>query len=154
QALRNVSEDDDGEARGHDLVDNRMRGSLPVARTPTIHGLALTGVIMHTDFARTSVTASAAGGRRARRRLPLRLLLALALLTLSTPLAAAAPLFPLKVGPSGRYLVDQNNVPFLIAGESPQAMIGNLSLADAELFFVTRKAQGFNTVLIDLLCAS
>jgi len=66
--------------------------------------------------------------------------------------ASAAAVHPLKVGPTGRYLVDQNNVPFLIAGESPQAMIGAVSEADAELFFINRHAHGFNTVLISLLC--
>src|SRR5256886_15006723 len=66
----------------------------------------------------------------------------------------AAPAYPVKVGPTGRYLVDQNGVPFLMAGESPQAMIGNVSEADAELFFANRKGHGFNTVWINLLCAS
>ncbi len=66
----------------------------------------------------------------------------------------AAAAYPVKVGPTGRYLVDQNGVPFLIAGESPQAMIGNLSEADAELFLAHRRAQGFNTVWINLLCAA
>src|SRR5213083_431343 len=67
---------------------------------------------------------------------------------------AAAPAYPVKVGPTGRYLVDQNGVPFLMAGDSPQAMIGNLSEADAALFLANRKGHGFNTVWINLLCAS
>ncbi len=67
--------------------------------------------------------------------------------------ASAAPAYPLKKGPTGRYLVDQNDVPFLIAGESPQAMIGNLTVEDVELFFRNRQAHGFNTVWINLLCA-
>src|SRR5437870_2709217 len=66
----------------------------------------------------------------------------------------AEPVFPLKIGPTGRYLVDQNGVPFLIAGESPQAMIGNLSEAEAQTFLANRRGYGFNTVLIDLLCAT
>jgi hypothetical protein len=73
---------------------------------------------------------------------------------LSLGTAHADPAYPVKVGPTGRYLVDQNGVPFLMTGESPQAMIGNLSLADAELFLQNRRAHGFNTVLIDLLCAT
>jgi Protein of unknown function (DUF4038)/Putative collagen-binding domain of a collagenase len=72
----------------------------------------------------------------------------------SSGTAIAAPAYPVKRGPTSRYLVDQNGVPFLIAGESPQAMIGNLSEADAELFFQNRRAHGFNTVWINLLCAS
>ncbi len=67
---------------------------------------------------------------------------------------AATSAYPVKVGPTGRYLVDQNGVPFLMAGESPQAMIGNISEADAELFFANRRALGFNTVIVDLLCAA
>jgi hypothetical protein len=68
--------------------------------------------------------------------------------------ASAAAVYPVKVGPTGRYLVDQKNVPFLITGESPQAMIGDLSLSDAQLFFANRQAHGFNTVWINLLCNS
>jgi Protein of unknown function (DUF4038)/Putative collagen-binding domain of a collagenase len=66
----------------------------------------------------------------------------------------AAPVYPVNVGPTGRYLVDRDGVPFLIVGDSPQSMIGNLSPADAELFFADRQARGFNTVWINLLCAS
>ena len=59
---------------------------------------------------------------------------------------------PLHVDPTGRYLVDQSGKPFLITGDSPQALIGDLTDSDAALFFSTRRAQGFNTVWINLLC--
>jgi Protein of unknown function (DUF4038)/Putative collagen-binding domain of a collagenase len=62
------------------------------------------------------------------------------------------PAFPLKTADGGRYLVDQKGVPFLIAGESPQALMVNLSEEDAELFFTNRQAHGFNAVWINLLC--
>src|SRR5262249_49543393 len=62
--------------------------------------------------------------------------------------------YPLKVGPSGRYLVDQNGRPFLITGDSPQALIVNLSEADADAYFAHRQAGGFNVVWINLLCAT
>ncbi|HEX2440594.1 MAG TPA: DUF4038 domain-containing protein [Methylomirabilota bacterium] len=75
------------------------------------------------------------------------------LLLASRP-ANADPVYPLTVGPTGRYLVDQNGTPFLMAGESPQSMIGNLSLDEASVFFADRVSHGFNTVLIDLLCAA
>ena len=71
-----------------------------------------------------------------------------------TPTASTLPAFPLVVSANGRYLQDQNSVPFLILGESPQAMIGDLSEADAELFLRNRRSYGFNTVWINLLCAS
>ena len=61
---------------------------------------------------------------------------------------------PIAVGPTGRYLVDENGAPFLMTGESPQAMIGNLTESDAALFFAKRHAQGFNTVWINLLCTT
>src|SRR6185436_8771147 len=62
--------------------------------------------------------------------------------------------YPLKVGPNGRYLVDQNDVPFLIVGDSPQALMVNLSTAEADAFFANRAAAGFNLVWINLLCAT
>jgi len=74
--------------------------------------------------------------------------------TTSLPAAATRPFeYPLKVSPNRRYLVDQRNRPFLITGDSPQALIGNLSLEDARAFVADRKAAGFNSLLVDLLCA-
>jgi hypothetical protein len=60
--------------------------------------------------------------------------------------------FPLKASANGRYLVDQNGVPFLIMGDAPQTIIGNVSVADATVFLNDRKARGFNTVWINLVC--
>ncbi len=62
--------------------------------------------------------------------------------------------YPVKVGPTGRYLVDQNNVPFLLAGDAPQGMIGDISTSDAQTYFAARAAQGFNAAWINLLCDS
>jgi hypothetical protein len=61
--------------------------------------------------------------------------------------------YPLKASSNGRYLVDQRNVPFLIVGDSPQAMIGNLSVKDAATYIANRKAAGFNALWVNLLCA-
>lgn len=72
----------------------------------------------------------------------------------TTAAAPPAGVGPLHVGPTGRYLVDQNGTPFLITGESPQAMIGDLTEADAAAFFAKRASQSFNTVWINLLCNS
>jgi hypothetical protein len=65
---------------------------------------------------------------------------------------SAAPAYPLKVSGNGRYLVDQKGAPFLIAGESPQALMVNLSEEEADMFFANRQGHGFNTVWINLLC--
>jgi hypothetical protein len=60
--------------------------------------------------------------------------------------------YPLKLSASRRYLVDQRNTPFLIVGDSPQSLIGNLTLKTAALYIDDRKAAGFNSLWVDLLC--
>ena len=62
--------------------------------------------------------------------------------------------FPLKPSNNGRYLVDQHNVPFMIVGDSPQALIGKLSISDAALYLADRRAAGFNALWVDLLCTT
>jgi hypothetical protein len=81
--------------------------------------------------------------------------LALALLLAQSPAPAQTPpAYPLKPSANGRYLVDQLNAPFLLLGDSPQALIVNLSETDADTFFANRSTYGINTVWINLLCAS
>jgi len=63
-----------------------------------------------------------------------------------------APVYPLQKSANGRYLVDQNNMPYLITGDSPQALIVDLSETDAQAFLADRATNGFNTVWINLLC--
>src|SRR5262245_47073285 len=75
------------------------------------------------------------------------------LLTLTT-YSGAAPAYPLKKSATNRYLVDQNHIPFLMAGDSPQALMVNLTEAEASGFFADRAALGFNTMWINLLCAT
>jgi hypothetical protein len=65
---------------------------------------------------------------------------------------AAAAVYPVKVSANNRYLVDQNNAPFLIMGDCPQSLTVNLSVAQTESFFSNRKAHGFNTMWINLVC--
>jgi hypothetical protein len=67
---------------------------------------------------------------------------------------ASSPAYPLKVSANGRYLVDQNNTPFLIVGDTPQGLMGQLTEAQAESYFADRQAHGFNTMgWIDVACA-
>lgn len=65
---------------------------------------------------------------------------------------AIKPSFPLKVSANNRYLIDQNEKPLLIIGDSPQSMIGNLSQAETKAFIANRKSFGINTLWINLLC--
>ena len=62
------------------------------------------------------------------------------------------PAYPLKASANNRYLVDQNDVPFLMVGDSPQALIGNLSQMEAAFFMENRRGYGINALWINLLC--
>jgi len=66
--------------------------------------------------------------------------------------AQASAAYPLKQSANHRYLVDQNNVPFLMVGDAPHALVGNLSEADAETYLADRQAHGFNVLWVELLC--
>ena len=74
----------------------------------------------------------------------------------SLALAAASPAlaqdaaFPLRIGPTGRHLVDQRGVPFLIHGDSPWSLTHNLTFEEAVRYMTARKAQGFNTLLVSV----
>ena len=39
-------------------------------------------------------------------------------------MSSNVPVYPLKASANNRYLVDQNNVPFMIVGDSPHSLIG------------------------------
>jgi len=102
-----------------------------------------------TRFARQLEPASQRGlGRRGRRA---GLVALLVFLWVSGPLEGAL-LYPLKASANGRYLVDQTNAPFLILGDAPQALMVNISEAEADMFFADRASFGFNTLWINLLC--
>src|SRR5579871_2306719 len=92
------------------------------------------------------------GNRDNRRAYAASVAAALFLLLLGLSASAAAPAYPLQKSANGRYLVDQNGVPFLITGDSPQALMVNISESDAANYFADRAAFGFNTVWINLLC--
>jgi Protein of unknown function (DUF4038) len=62
------------------------------------------------------------------------------------------PIYPLKASGNNRYLVDQNNVPFLMVGDAPQTLIANLSQAEAATYMANRRTYGINTLWINLLC--
>src|SRR5262245_5446574 len=62
------------------------------------------------------------------------------------------PAYPLKASANNRYLVDQNDVPFLMVGDSPQALIGNLSPMEAKSFIENRRRYGINALWVNLLC--
>ena len=61
---------------------------------------------------------------------------------------------PLKASENNRYLVDQNDTPFLVMGDAPQSLVGNLSLSDATAYVADRQRLGFNSIWVNLLCDS
>jgi Protein of unknown function (DUF4038)/Putative collagen-binding domain of a collagenase len=60
--------------------------------------------------------------------------------------------FAAGVSANRRYLIDQHHKPYLLVGDAPQAMIGDLSLAQANSYFADRQAHDVNAVWINLLC--
>jgi Protein of unknown function (DUF4038)/Putative collagen-binding domain of a collagenase len=63
-----------------------------------------------------------------------------------------APTFPVKVSANHRYLVDNNGVPFLIVGDSPQTLTVNTSAGDAAGYIKNRQRYGINSLWINILC--
>jgi hypothetical protein len=68
--------------------------------------------------------------------------------------AAVSPAYPLKMSSNHRYLVDQNNVPVLVIGDSPQSMTTMCTPAQQNTYFSNRQSKGFNAVLLDLLVST
>lgn len=60
----------------------------------------------------------------------------------------AGPAYPLKRSANNRFLVDQNNVPFLLIGDSPQSLMANLSPSQMAAYMADRQAKGFNTLWV------
>src|SRR5262245_38550578 len=68
--------------------------------------------------------------------------------------AAARPAYPLKASANGRFVVDSNNVPFLIIGDAPHSILAKLNNADAGTYLTDRGSNGFNALWIELVCDS
>jgi Protein of unknown function (DUF4038)/Putative collagen-binding domain of a collagenase len=122
-----------------DRGDGRVRRGL-ASHWRVVAAVALIGVVVLVGlmaYVRRASSAAPAGVRLAN---PAKLL------------ATHAAVYPLKIGPGGRYLVDRDGRPFLIVGDSPQALIANLSVQQASRFFANRQAAGFNAMWINLLC--
>ncbi len=59
--------------------------------------------------------------------------------------------FPLDVSADRRNLVDQRGAPFLVNGDAAWSMLVQLDLEDTDDYLATRREQGFNTVLVNLI---
>jgi hypothetical protein len=65
--------------------------------------------------------------------------------------SAASPAYPLSVGPTRRYLVDQRDDPFLMVGEAAWSIFVSLTKDEAVRYLDDRHRRGFNTLLVNLL---
>ncbi len=68
--------------------------------------------------------------------------------------ATTGSLLPLKASSNNRYLVGQNGTPFLIMGDAPQSLVGNVSPSDMATYMADRERLGFNSLWVNLLCAN
>jgi hypothetical protein len=57
----------------------------------------------------------------------------------------------LKIAAHKRYLVDQNNAPFLVQGDSPWSLIVAVSDDGVEQYLKNRRQKGFNAIIVNLL---
>jgi Protein of unknown function (DUF4038)/Putative collagen-binding domain of a collagenase len=59
--------------------------------------------------------------------------------------------YPVRIGPNGRYLVDQKGQPYLIQGDSPWSLIVGTTNQEAERYLADRRSKGFNTLVVNLI---
>jgi hypothetical protein len=59
--------------------------------------------------------------------------------------------YPLKASSNGHYLVDQNNKPFYIVGDSAWSLVAQLNNSDTLIYLNGRQQQGFNTILANVI---
>src|ERR1700761_860361 len=57
--------------------------------------------------------------------------------------------YPLAVSSDKRYLVDQNQRPFFMVGDSAQSIYSSLSPEDLKFYLARRREQRFNTILAE-----
>jgi hypothetical protein len=60
--------------------------------------------------------------------------------------------WPIKASANRRYLVDQNNVPFLLMGDAAHTLITSVSPTDMATYMSARAAQGFNAIQVIAPC--
>ncbi|HMJ89367.1 MAG TPA: DUF4038 domain-containing protein [Candidatus Acidoferrum sp.] len=82
------------------------------------------------------------------KRVPSLLITGLILVSAGAACAGEATQFPLKPSASGRHLVDQRGTPFFYNADTPWMVFLKLTEAEADEYFETRQAQGFNAVQI------
>lgn len=72
-------------------------------------------------------------------------------LVLSARNPVAGPAYPVRLAPGQHYLVDQNNTPYFIQGDSAWSLIANVQAGDADYYLSNRCSYGFNSVIVNLI---
>lgn len=72
-------------------------------------------------------------------------------LLLCANLTQGAERYPLRAGPDHRRLIDGNGVPFLVQGDAAWSLISALTKEEAEKYLETRRHQGFNSIIVNLI---
>ncbi len=142
-------------------VDSTRRqernNALPNGRALLVERVSALKAMAQSVFAASFVSLSRILLSRLRRMIAATFVMASGLLVIAPQCISksfAGPVYPLKTSKDGRYLVDQNNAPFLIMGDAPHAMIGNLTEAAAEQYLSDRASLGFNSIWVEVLCNS
>jgi hypothetical protein len=66
-------------------------------------------------------------------------------------LSDEATAYPLKISANRRFLVDQNDRPFLIHGDTAWSLISALDASQVEHYLANRAAKGFNALIVNLI---
>jgi hypothetical protein len=69
------------------------------------------------------------------------------------PLPEPGPMarYPLRVSPDRRRLLDADDRPFLVQGDTAWSLVANVEYADALRYLDNRRAKGFNTIIVNLI---
>ncbi len=53
--------------------------------------------------------------------------------------------------PDQRHLIDQNNKPFLVVGDTPWSLMTGVTKAEAEAYLEDRRQRGFNAIIVNII---
>lgn len=65
--------------------------------------------------------------------------------------ARCAAVYPIKIGPDHRHVVDRTGAPFLIQGDAPWSLISGLTKEEAGKYLEDRSRKGFNAIIVNLI---
>jgi len=79
------------------------------------------------------------------------LLICLAALAASVSAQSMDAPAPFRLSANHRYLLDRQDVPFLLQGDAAWSLIANVTREEATVYLQNRRAKGFNAILVNLI---